>query len=66
MFRSIRHISKTAAVTAVAMSGLGLGTTIQAAEPEGVRGPVVKNLMSLTYRAGRLIRPDLTISLPGK
>jgi hypothetical protein len=51
MFRSILHISKTAAVIAVAMSGLGLAT-IQAAEPVGERGPVVKNFMSLNYRAG--------------
>ena len=51
MLRSILHISKAVSMTVIAISSLGL-TIAQGAEPAvDQRGPLVKNFMSLTYRA---------------
>lgn len=52
MFRSILHVSKAASMTVIAISGLGLAIAKTAEPAVDQRGPVVKNFMSLTYRAG--------------
>lgn len=54
MFTSIKHKSKWTMVGAIALFGLFLGTVreARAAEPGcSQNGPMIKNLMALTYRA---------------
>ncbi len=54
MLTSIRPISRWTTVAAIALFGLFLGTgwDARAAEPAVAQnGPVIKNIMSLTYRA---------------